>query len=126
MAAIIGGSLGFVPMTYHVLVVRGTSFPLEMIFVGSLLAGGLAQRNGGRSKSAGTTAATIAVLPLFLSLSTPVIYFLETYGIYGIGWVTVTVMLFVAFIYLLVTVTGWLGGSIGWWIGNKLTAQSAT
>lgn len=126
VAAIIGGAFGFVVMTYHMIVVGdGTSYPLEVVFVGSLLAGVLARLNGGRSKSAGIAAA-LALLPMFPSVSTPVVYFLENYGIYGIGGITAAVVLFVGFIFLVSVPTGWLGGSIGRWIGNKFTAQSAT
>lgn len=123
MAAIIGGALGFALMTYHILVVGdGTSYPLEAVFIGSILAGVLAQLNGGRSKSAGITAATLALLPTFPSVFTPVVYFLETYGIYGIGGATAAAVLFVGFIFLVSVPTGWLGGGIGRWIGNKFTA----
>lgn len=133
VAAIIGGSLGFVSMSHHIMVVWGsivvegsTSYPLEMIFVGSLLAGFLARLNGGRSKSAGIAAAALALLPMAPSVSTAVIYFFQTYGIYGIGWITAVVMLFVCFIFLVSGPTGLLGGGIGGWIGNKFTAQSGT
>lgn len=127
VAAIVGGMLGIgVTAGHAVSGGDGTSYPLAVVFVGSVLAGFLARRMGGKSRFAGVAAAVLSVVPMVLSVSAPVGYFIETYGGYGIGKATTTVALFVGFLLLVAVVAGSLGGVIGGWIETKFTARSGT
>ena len=54
----------------------------------------------------------------------PVGYFLETYGIHGVGRATAVLLLFVGFTLLVTVVVGTIGGGIGGWVGNRFTERS--
>lgn len=125
--SIVGGAFAiFVIYLNTATTLWSTSYPLDVIFGGSLLAGFLAHRNGGNSRAAGIVAAVIAVAPMSILASTPVVYFIENYGIFGVGLALVSIILFLAFILLVSTIAGLVGGSIGGWIENKFAPKSST
>ncbi|WP_188980012.1 DUF5518 domain-containing protein [Halocalculus aciditolerans] len=119
-AAALGGLFGFALQTHRILTAaERTSYSLGVVFAASFLAGFLARRHGGRSRSAGVAAATLAVLPAVASLSTPTGYFTQTYGVSGLGMAAATAVLFLGFIGFVAAATGTLGGDLGGWIESR-------